>query len=246
MAENGALATTVADAALLLSVLAGRSELAQVDVRPRTLRIAASTRVPAAGLPLDRHWRAAVEETADLLRADHVVADADPSYPQTLGLTEIARWTAGTELDAQLVPDRDKLAARTRRHAATGRMLLATPLLRDPSGGGRSRWIARAERFFANHDVLLTPALAQPPIRALAWAERGWLANVVSNVRYAPFAAPWNLAGWPAMTVPAGLAPDGLPLAVQLVGRPGSEATLLQLAAQLEALRPWPRTAPMG
>ncbi|MGH8861195.1 MAG: amidase, partial [Jatrophihabitantaceae bacterium] len=47
-----------------------------------------------------------------------------------------------------------------------------------------------------------------------------------------------------AMTVPTGTGPDGLPRAVQLVGRPGAEATLLGLAAQLERLRPWSRTAP--
>jgi len=68
-------------------------------------------------------------------------------------------------------------------------------------------------------------------------------ANVFANVRYAPFAAPWNVAGWPAMTVPTGIGPDGLPRAAQLVGRPGSEATLLGLAAQLEQRRPWQRTA---
>jgi amidase len=160
-----------------------------------------------------------------------------------LALTELTRWTAATELDAQLVADRGKLSVRTRRHAAAGRMIMRTGLLRDPTGGGRTRWIARAERFFADHDVLLTPALAQPPIPAGTWGERGWLANLMSNVRFAPFAAPWNLAGWPAMTVPAGLDPNRLPLAVQLVGRPGSEARLLGLAAQIERLRPWPRTA---
>ena len=80
---------------------------------------------------------------------------------------------------------------------------------------------------------------------ARAWAQLGWLANVWSNARYAPFAAPWNLAGWPAMTVPAGLDPDGLPVAVQLVAPPGGEARLLAVAAQLERARPWPRTAPL-
>jgi amidase len=69
---------------------------------------------------------------------------------------------------------------------------------------------------------------------------------VWSNLRYAPFAAPWNVLGWPAVSVPAGLSPDGLPLGVQLVGRPGSEATLLGLAAELERARPWPRIAPIG
>lgn len=113
-----------------------------------------------------------------------------------------------------------------------------------PREQGRARWQAATERFFADHDVLVTPALAQPPIEAAAWGQRGWLANILANIRYAPFAAPWNLAGWPAMVVPAGLHPDGMPLSVQLVARPGSETVLLGVAHQLEALRPWPRTAP--
>jgi amidase len=50
----------------------------------------------------------------------------------------------------------------------------------------------------------------------------------------------WNVSGNPAASVPVGLAADGLPLAVQLVGRIGDEATLLSLSAQLERARPWP------
>jgi amidase len=113
-----------------------------------------------------------------------------------------------------------------------------------PRESGRRRWQRLAERFFADHDVLMTPTLAQPPPAALAWAQRGWAANVWSNARYAPFAGPWNHAGWPAMNVPAG-AVDGLPVGVQLVARPGGEALLLALAGQLERLRPWRRTAPL-
>lgn len=240
MAENGPLATTVADAALMLSVLAGRPELAE-PADPGVLRVAVSTRAPAPLTPVDRHWAAATRESGDLLRsAGHVVSDADPPYGQALPGSGLARWTAGTELDARLVRDRSALAARTRRHAAAGRLLLAARLPRE---AGRQRWRARAERFFARHDVLVTPALAQPPVAARAWAQKGWLANVWSNAHYAPFAAPWNLAGWPAMVVPAGVAPDGLPLAVQLVGRPGTEQRLLGVAAQLERARPWTRVA---
>jgi amidase len=240
MAENGPLATTVEDAALFLSVLADRPGLATVTP-PDTLRIAISTRVPMAGVRLDRRWAAATKETADLLRAaGHAVVDADPPYGQTLVRSGILRWTAGTELDARLLADRSRVAVRTRRHAAAGRVALR---LGFPKPNGRRNWQRKAEKFFAGHDVLLTPALAQFPPRAKAWSERGWLANIVSNAWYAPFAAPWNLAGWPAMTVPAGLAPNGLPLAVQLVGRPGTESLLLGLAGQLEQLRPWPRFA---
>ena len=50
------------------------------------------------------------------------------------------------------------------------------------------------------------------------------------NMRYAPYAAPWNIAGLPAIVVPVGVRPDGLPLAVQLVGPPGSELLLLAVA----------------
>ena len=96
----------------------------------------------------------------------------------------------------------------------------------------------------AERDVQVTPGLAQLPIAAERWGEGRWLASVPANARYAPFAAPWNLAGWPAMVVPAGSHSNGMPLSVQLVGRPGSEAMLLSLAAQLERVNPWARTAP--
>ncbi|HEX4755614.1 MAG TPA: amidase family protein [Candidatus Dormibacteraeota bacterium] len=241
MAENGALATSVDDCALLLSVMAGRRELATVAA-PAGVRVAVSPHAPAPFTPVDRHWSAAARRTGMLLRdAGHQVTTARPPYGQRTALSEMVRWVAGTELDARLLASPSALEPRTRRHAQLGRVALRLGLPREQ---GRARWRSAAERFFADHDVLVTPALAQPPIEAAAWGQRGWLANILANIRYAPFAAPWNLAGWPAMVVPAGLHPDGMPLAVQLVGRPGSEAMLLGVAHQLEALRPWPRTAP--
>ncbi len=241
MSENGPLATTVEDCALVLSVLAGRPELATLGDH-RGARIALSTKVPAPGIPLDRHWAAVVRETGELLRqVGYLVAQADPAYGQFTAPSEIVRWVAGTELDARLLSDRSKLQTRTRRHAAAGRAAIRLGLPREQ---GRARWRRAAEAFFADHDVLITPTLAQPAIEAKAWGERGWLSNVIANVRYAPFAGPWNLAGWPAMAVPAGLHPNGMPLSVQLVARPGGEALLLSVARQLEVLRPWQRTAP--
>ncbi|HSP65648.1 MAG TPA: amidase [Candidatus Deferrimicrobium sp.] len=241
MAENGPLATTVADCALLLSVMAGRPELAAVGA-PGRLRVAISTAAPAPLVPVDRHWAAAARATgALLLSAGHRVTPADPPYGQRAVPAGIVRWVAGTELDARLLRWRTELEPRTKRHAALGRLALR---LGFPRERGRERWRDAAERFFAGHDVLVTPALAQPPIEAATWGKRSWLANVVANVRYAPFAAPWNLAGWPAMVVPAGVHPNGMPLGVQLVARPGGEALLLAVAGQLEFLSPWPRTAP--
>ena len=241
MAENGPLATTAADCALVLSVMAGRPELAEI-ADPGRLRIAVSTRNPLAGVPVEADWAAGARDTADVLRdAGHAVQRANPPYGQRIGPSAIIRWTAGTELDARRLADRAKLEPRVRRHAALGGLALRAGL---PRPKGRERWQRRAEAFFAGHDVLITPTLARSPIPAIAWSERGWLANVLTDVRYAPFPAPWNLAGWPALALPAGVGSDGMPRSAQLVARPGGEALLLAVAAQVERLRPWPRTAP--
>jgi len=50
---------------------------------------------------------------------------------------------------------------------------------------------------------------------------------------------PFNATGQPAIAIPAGFTPKGLPIGVQLVGRPADEVTLIALAAQIEAARPW-------
>jgi amidase len=60
-----------------------------------------------------------------------------------------------------------------------------------------------------------------------------------SSGRFVAYTAPWNITGQPAASVPAGWTDDGVPLAVQMVGRPDDEATLLALAAQIERERPW-------
>jgi amidase len=243
MAENEPLATTVADAALVLSVMAGRPELAVVEPPGSPLRIAVSTRSPVVGTRVDPAYVDAALRTADALAgAGHRVVQADPAYPTRTALAALVRWFAGTEKDAQLLDDRSRVERRVRVHAALGRLVLRAGL---PKESGRRHWQQVAELFFVDHDVLVTPALAQRPLSSAPWGQRGWLANVTANSRYAPFAAPWNLAGWPAATVPAGMHPKGTPLAVQIVARPGGEPLLLQVAAQLEQLRPWPRLAPM-
>jgi amidase len=242
LSENGVLATTVADAALVLSVMAARPGLAVVADPDRPLRIAVSTRPPVQGVALDReHVRAVFEIAGSLLRAGHDVQREDPTYPQTAALAGLARWFAGTAADADAL-DPERLEPRVRRHAAIGRVVRGTPLMTE---SWRAAWQLKAGDFLSSHDVLVTPTLAQPPIEAKAWGEGGWAATMAANIRYAPFAAPWNIAGFPAMTVPAGVHPlTGTPLAAQLVAAPGRESLLLSLAGQIERLRPWQRVAP--
>ena len=95
--------------------------------------------------------------------------------------------------------------------------------------------------FHANHDVLLTPGLAAAAVKL------GWIDMMLEDAAeywrrvftFSPFTVWFNLTGQPAMMLPLALNEAGLPLATQLVGRFGDEATLFRLAAQLETARPW-------
>jgi amidase len=93
-------------------------------------------------------------------------------------------------------------------------------------------------------DVLLTPGLASTPIAAEGALDRGTLIAFNMAARFTPWTAPFNVTGQPAITIPAGMGSDGLPLSVQLVGRIGAEDTLYSLASQLEEARPWAAQRP--
>jgi amidase len=108
----------------------------------------------------------------------------------------------------------------------------------------REDTVERMRPFFERHDVLLTPLCARPPVRAAQWEGRGALYTLLAMVSVYPFTGHWNLTGQPAIAVPAGSAEDGMPVGLQLVGRPGEEATLIALAAQLEAELDWPARRP--
>ncbi|OXY89343.1 amidase [Streptomyces diastatochromogenes] len=240
MSENGPLATTVEDLRLMLSVLAD-TEFVRPEERTQ-LRIAVGLRSPVAGVSVSRPYTTAVRQAAGVLaKAGHRVRRAEPPYPLSLSVTSLQHWTAGTAVDAEGL-DPARLARRTRVHAAVGRRFLRSVR----TGDQRERLRARLTPFFTEHDVLLTLALARRSPKAAPWHERGWLRNIVVNSAYSPFTPPWNLTGWPAMSIPFGTLPSGAPCAVQLVGRPGMEANLLALAEQLETLHPWRRTAPLA
>jgi amidase len=239
MAEHGPLATTVEDTRLMLSVLAGTEPAPRTE--PGTLRVAVSLRSPLAGVTVSRPYAAAARDAAGLLmRAGYQVRRADPPYPVSLATTSLIHWTAGTAADAQPLDPR-LLTRRTRVHARIGRPFIAAVR----SGASRQKLRERLEPFFTEYDVLLTPALARRSPKAGPWHERGWLSNLLVNTNYSPLTPPWNLTGWPAMAVPCGTLPSGAPCAVQLVGRPGSESQLLDVAGRLEERNPWQRTAPM-
>lgn len=93
----------------------------------------------------------------------------------------------------------------------------------------------------------MTPVTARPPVGAAQWEGRSAQRTLLEMSMAYPYTGIWNATGQPAASVPAGFSEDGLPLSVQLIGRPGAEHTLLSLAAQIEAERPWAdRRPPVG
>ncbi|MDF3150256.1 amidase family protein, partial [Streptomyces sp. T21Q-yed] len=113
MSENGPLATTVEDARLMLSVIAGTDTDVVRQDAPGTHKIALSLRSPLTGVAISKPYTTAAREAAGLLiKAGHQVRRADPPYPMSLSLTSLAHWTAGTAVDAEGLDPR-RLARRT-------------------------------------------------------------------------------------------------------------------------------------
>lgn len=237
LSTHGPLTTTVADAALLMSVLADRPEWATPET-PGPLRIATSTQVPFTRSPCLARF------APPSTRQPHSFPFAIRSRPRRPP-TPSAPWaacspagSAGPAEQAAGAFDLSRLQPRTRTHVRLGR--LTSRLVTDRA---RDEWQTIAARFFESHDVLVTPTLATLPLKARRWHRKSWLANAIPSSRVAAFTGPWNLAGYPALSVPVGRHPvHDLATCVQLVARPGGEPVLLGLAAELESANPWPQT----
>jgi amidase len=143
----------------------------------------------------------------------------------------VTRYLAGHAQDAEELVERpERLQRRTKGFARLGRAV--RPGLRWALRDDDSE---RMRPFFERHDVLLAPVMAGPPVAAGAWEGLGAVRTLLGMVRAYPFCLEWNLTGQPSISVPVGKSGEGLPIGMQLVGRHGEEATLLALAAQLEA-----------
>jgi len=241
----GALARTVADSALMLDVMSGAGRLPEASAGPvGRLRIAISARVPpgvVARVCADQ--RAAFDRTAALLATlGHEVSERDPAY----GLAQLEfmqTWLRGIYEESCAFPDQTRLEPATRQMAAGGRRLVP-PRRRARLLAKRARTSARIMALWDEFDVLLTPGLAKTAIAAEGGYGRSAALAIDIAGRFTPFTPVFNLTGQPAVSLPAGVGSDGLPLSIQLVGRMGAEDTLYALAAQIEAAAPWGQLRP--
>ena len=224
----GCLTRTVADQAVVLSVLSA-GEVTAAPTLPGPLSIAWSTKAPVP-TPVHPQVLDGLHRTLQVLRdLGHGVRRADPSYAGVQA-SFVPRYVCGARDELVRLVDPSATELRTRAVAAVGQRVPAAVLRRALRTGEQAA--ARLATLPGDADVLATPVLAAPPARVGALTG---LATLAQAGRVVPFTPAWNVTGQPAIAVPAGFSPEGLPLSVQLVGRPGAEELLLGLAAAIEA-----------
>ena len=251
MAVLGCVSRNVLDTALWLDVISGGSQEAEapppperpfveaVKQAPGKLRVAYSTLAPRAAAPptVSGEAKQAVADGAELLRSlGHEVEQRDPQWG-SIGDSITARFLKGVSETVEEVPYPERLERRTRGFGRLGKVL--PEALYERVMARRPAEQARVNAIFDSYDVLVMPVMGGTALPVRRWEGRGALQTVLGMSRFYPYCVPWNHLGNPAMAVPAGFSAGGMPLSIQVIGRPGDEATLLSLAAQIEAERPW-------
>jgi amidase len=251
----GPLTHTVRDGAAVLDAISGyvtgddfwapppaRSFLSEVGVDPGSLRIACTT-AAADGVEVTPPNVAGVELFATTLEGlGHSVTWLDDwpgrgMFPdmRAVGLHVIYGILFAMKVDHGLMPAAEQLEPGQQALVSLGRDVSASELM------WAQRLQAETNRqvvaLFDEYDVLVTPVVAGGPSRVGQFLEHP--EEAISLLDVIQFTAQFSVSGQPAVSVPAVIDPDGVPAGVQLVGRPGDEATLLRVASQLEVAVPW-------
>jgi amidase len=259
LGSEGVLTHSVAETAMLLDVLSGYevgdATWAPRPVEPYTtsirrdpgrLRIAMSA-ANSLDAEVDPECLRGMRETGELLASlgHHVVEDT-PALPGkemlrtfshvfgpmvALGVAYGERLAGRPAEDDEIEPLSRTLWDLSRNMSSVDYLAALTEMQALARG---------VVAFFAEYDVLLTPALAERPLPIGECNGLGDepLRDFARSGDFTPYTALFNVTGQPAISVPAGFGEDGLPTNAHLVAKPLGEDTLLQLAAQLETARP--------
>ncbi|MBH8551701.1 amidase [Nostocaceae cyanobacterium CENA357] len=244
IATNGPIARTVADAAALLDAISGyvtgdpywladpeTSFLAATQEKLGALRVAFSTNIPPLG-EADANCQQGVLATVQLLgQLGHKVEEKCPDFSSLVEPFQ-AVWQAGIAASGLpievLQPVNRWLFART---GSVPEYLQAVSQMQIAA--------RQIVAFFDTVDVLVLPVYLHSPIRIGEWANLSPEETFQNIVRWVAPCPAANATGQPAIAIPVGFDSNGLPISVQLIGKPAAEATLISLAAQLEAANPW-------
>jgi amidase len=263
------LSRSVRDSAAALDAVCNRANagfLAGLEPGPGRLRIGV-VRSAMMGETVAPENRAALDHAVRLLEGlGHDIVDAEPQVDYTeFRMAFLAYWTIGIRelLDgaAQMLgrePRRTEVEAATWGLAGVGSVMNDA----DKAQARRALWKgAKAfAAFFDRYDILLSPVLAQPPLRIgqnrVTGAEKIAMritdmlksprlmkallrAVAAKSFAFASFTQPFNMTGQPAMSVPLCWTPDGLPIGIQFGAKLGADGLLLKLARQLEIAQGW-------
>ena len=248
---DGPVARSVKDAAALLDVISGyetgdpywaptpsRPFEYEVGRDPGRLRIAFTAVAPNAATP-DPEVATALQDAASLL--DSLGHDVEESTPDWVEPDATIVWLQQTWFVSSAyheIPDPSLLEPVTRTFTDLGREMSSHDYIKARVAG--ERFARRVIAFWNSYDLVLTPTLAMPPV------EVGWVTEpddpwdaAARGGSFTPYTPLVNLTGQPAASVPLYWSESGLPIGVQLIGRPADEATLIRVASQLEEARPW-------
>lgn len=247
LATNGPLGRTVGDAAALLDVMAGyvvgdpywlpppeTSFLEATQTDPKPLKVGLLTELQPIGAGNEECLQA-VRDTAQRLESlGHSVEPLPP--PDLTDLIEpfTVAWQcvlAEVNIPFFVLERMNRWLLWRAWRIRSGKYLRAISKLEVVS--------RKIVQQFQAYDVVLLPVYMQPAIRVGEWQSlrcKQILDNIIQWIAPCP---PFNASGQPAIAIPTGFTQSGLPLGVQLVGRPAADATVLALAAQLERAHPW-------
>uniref|UniRef100_A0A832H303 Amidase n=1 Tax=Oscillatoriales cyanobacterium SpSt-402 TaxID=2282168 RepID=A0A832H303_9CYAN len=253
LATNGPMGRTTADTAALLDVMSGyttgdpywlpspqHSFLAATQAPFQPLKIAFSTGISPIG-EADSECRQAVLDTAGLLESlgHHVEPGSLPASVE--GLIEPFTTMFQAVLNEAGTPE-IFLGKMNRWFALRARFCSCGSYLRAVS---KVQMIAREiVSTFDEIDVFLLPTYLHSTIRVGEWARYRPAKTLEKIVEWIAPCPPFNATGQPAIAIPTGFTANGLPVGVQLVGRPAAEESLIALAAQIETARPWSQYRP--
>jgi aspartyl-tRNA(Asn)/glutamyl-tRNA(Gln) amidotransferase subunit A len=234
LSSQGSIAFTVADAALLLTVMSGEPYADGLGEGIDGARVAWSGDLGYASIdPAVRE----VSERAARRFSDLGcrIEDADPGLPDPWPIVDrLWAWQQSRDEDDQTL---DLIDQGRRRVVERGRSM--TEAEYEQAQADRGTYADGMARFFERFDLLLTPTLPCPPF-AVGLDQPGSVAGRPTEyLSWTQFTYPFNASGQPAASVPCGML-DGLPVGLQIVGRPGDDRLVLRGAAAFEAAWPWP------
>ena len=264
LVQDGVLTRTVQETAQLLDVLAGPelgdASWAQAPTEPFSvsaareprgpLRIAVATTMPLLEAELDAECGRAARDAAELLAGlGHEIVEAEPPWRRR-GMLGLFTAAFGPAICVQIALA-EQLAGRELRERDMEPLSWALWQTSKRIDSVQAALAALALQAFAReitvwadpYDAILTPALAQPPvpIGTLDPCGPDPMGTFERSGHFTPYTAIANVTGSPAISLPLYQRADGLPLAVQLIGRSAQEGALLALAAQVQAAAPWLR-----